>query len=141
MVVSFMIVVPFSLVVVVRFDRTAAPISSVVALVALSATGHPRSTLVPAPNEGLSHEMDQFTGPGGCPAVVDFVAAVLQLAALSRRAQAPDEATLEDEPSRSLETKEWDGLGFPTHARLRPVARSQRTEGARKSVRLGSRAR
>jgi len=35
MVVSFMVVVPFSLVGVVRFDRTTAPISSVVALVAL----------------------------------------------------------------------------------------------------------
>jgi hypothetical protein len=35
--------------VVVRFDRTTAPISSVVALVALSATGHQPSTLVPAP--------------------------------------------------------------------------------------------
>jgi hypothetical protein len=34
-----------------------------VALVALSATGHQRRPLVPTPHEGLSQEMDQFTGP------------------------------------------------------------------------------
>jgi hypothetical protein len=50
------------LVVVVRFDRTTAPIPSVVALVALSypATSGLRWCL--RPNEGLLHEMDQFTG-------------------------------------------------------------------------------
>jgi hypothetical protein len=45
-------------------DRTTAPISSVVALVALSATGHQRSTLVPRTTNEDSHEMDQFTGSG-----------------------------------------------------------------------------
>ena len=64
MVVSFMVAAPFSLgSVVVRFDRTTAPISSVVALVALSATGHQRSTLVPAPMKDSRTRWISSRGP------------------------------------------------------------------------------
>ena len=47
--------------VVVRFDRITAPISSVVALVAYRAPAVTAGAR--RPNEGRSHQMDQFTGP------------------------------------------------------------------------------